>query len=255
MSEKRQEGSRPSTSSAEGSLARTSPARERAQALLGAARACGTSSLVSRALYAPAGSLSRTSPAEPGDGLTRWCLAWTSSGMKLYRSRCQREMSALLTSENGSSSLPALQTPSVEDAGRQGSAEAWRQWKEEGRTTGARLRNQVQSMMLPTPSASAADRGGRGELVHAIKAGDPRNRRGMLPTPASRDYKGPSQHRDPKHGKALPNALGQQAVCLNPRFVEWMMGIPEEFSRPSATPGSGPSGTPSCPSALKSSDT
>lgn len=40
------------------------------------------------------------------------------------------------------------QTPSVEDAGRTGSAEAWREWLEAGHTTQARLRNQIH---WPTP--------------------------------------------------------------------------------------------------------
>ena len=40
-------------------------------------------------------------------------------------------------------------TPSVEDAGRQGKAEAWQEYREHGRTTQARLRNQV----MATPMA------------------------------------------------------------------------------------------------------
>jgi len=49
-------------------------------------------------------------------------------------------------------------TPSVEDAGRQGKAENWRQYEEGGRTTQARLRNQV---MWPTPQAEDSHHGGR----------------------------------------------------------------------------------------------
>lgn len=46
-----------------------------------------------------------------------------------------------------------LQTPSVEDAGRVGSAEAWRQYEEEGRTTQCRLRNQV-AALTSSPAVS-----------------------------------------------------------------------------------------------------
>src|SRR5437870_12775324 len=41
-------------------------------------------------------------------------------------------------------------TPSVEDAGREGTAEAWAEYLEDGRTTQARLRKQV---MWPTPTS------------------------------------------------------------------------------------------------------
>lgn len=51
------------------------------------------------------------------------------------------------------------QTPSVEDAGRQGSSEAWDEYENDGRTTQCRLRNQVQSK-VPTPRATDWKDGG-----------------------------------------------------------------------------------------------
>lgn len=55
----------------------------------------------------------------------------------------------------GTSTRQTYQTPSVEDASRQGSVEGWRQWEEEGRTTQCRLRNQVQATrQIPTPTAN-----------------------------------------------------------------------------------------------------
>ena len=55
-------------------------------------------------------------------------------------------------SKRGSGDM--LPTPSVEDAGRAGSAEAWRQYEEEGRTTQCRLRNKVASLSSPTSETS-----------------------------------------------------------------------------------------------------
>jgi len=49
-------------------------------------------------------------------------------------------------------------TPSVADAGRTGSAEAWGKWKIDKRTTNARLRNQIH---WPTPNYTMGDRGPR----------------------------------------------------------------------------------------------
>ncbi len=107
-------------------------------------------------------------------------------------------------------------------------------------------------IMLLTPKASDADKGGRGELLHQIKTGSPRgsptprandakktgnidptnSRNGLagfvrIPTPASSDWKDsskPGQRRgqltDPAQG-GIP-AGGR----LNPAFVEWLMGWP-----------------------------
>ena len=107
--------------------------------------------------------------------------------------------------------IAMLQTPSVEDAGREGSAKAWRQYTEEGRTTQCRLRNQI--AMLPTP-----------------KAGNPGSR--------------PNQ----KGGKILAEEVKKagtsRGLKLQPAFVEWMMGYPRGFTDV-GSPASKPSGTPS----------
>jgi hypothetical protein len=44
---------------------------------------------------------------------------------------------------------------------------------------------------------------------------------GLLPTPCARDHKG-SPGQATKGGQ---RALGQRTRCLNPAFVEWMMGL------------------------------
>jgi hypothetical protein len=85
-----------------------------------------------------------------------------------------------------------IQTPSVEDAGREGSAEAWRQYAEEGRTTQCRLRNQIAMLpLLKTPSSVETEGG-----VMEIRPGCDghyklRDQIAMLPTPQSRDYRSP----------------------------------------------------------------
>jgi len=86
--------------------------------------------------------------------------------------------------------------------------------------------------MFPTPRASDADRGGRGELLHWTKAGTPR---GRIPTPDANCWKGGNrrgQLTDPTYG-ITPDG-GQ----LNPPWVEWLMGYPAGWtdSGDSATP-------------------
>lgn len=55
--------------------------------------------------------------------------------------------------------------------------------------------------------------------------------KGLLPTPAARDYKGMNslEHLKKKRGHhyQLPNAIGMKAgLKLHPDFVEWMQGFP-----------------------------
>ena len=63
-------------------------------------------------------------------------------------------------------------TPTTEDAGRTGSAEAWKEYEEEGKTSGARLRNFTQQ--FPTPCAGTHGRStypGR-NVVNALLKGE-----------------------------------------------------------------------------------
>jgi hypothetical protein len=136
-------------------------------------------------------------------------------------------------------------TPSVEDAGRQGKAENWRQYEEGGRTRQARLRNQV---MWPTPSVGdvtgghtsrSGNRKDEPLLNRAVKlAGGPLTRQ-TYPTPigggrthdpglnssaSSRRKMGgraPQTHLL-KSEKWYQQVMGQ----LNPEWVEWLMGWP-----------------------------
>ena len=110
--------------------------------------------------------------------------------------------------------IAMLQTPSVEDAGREGSAEAWRQYVEDGRTTQCRLRNQI--AMLPTPKGS----------------------------PSGPDYA--RADRDGSGGDDLQTFGERRGLKLQPAFVEWMMGYPLGFTAVES-PASKPSATPSFP--------
>ena len=110
----------------------------------------------------------------------------------------------------------------------------------------------------PTPRASDAERGGRGELLHIVKgASGPRGR--LWPTPRVSMVHGPSEREvregDPKRRLEtavlvppwrpidVPTTGGQ----LNPTWVEWLMGFPLGWTACDA------SATPSSPSAPRSS--
>jgi len=81
------------------------------------------------------------------------------------------------------------QTPTVEDASRTGSAEAWEKYVTEGKTSLCRLRNQVH---WPTPTAHNA-------------------KEGAYPAEFTRN---------------TPTLSAQAGGMLNPTWVEWLMGWP-----------------------------
>lgn len=112
------------------------------------------------------------------------------------------------------------QTPTVEDAGRTGSAEGWRQWTEEGRTTRGPL--QVVGM---------ADRGDRGDLNTAVKGYVSKHTRWPTPkasmsdawTMESQRLSGQQRAAMKEAGTPFASTIGGQ---LNPTWVEWLMGFP-----------------------------
>lgn len=133
-----------------------------------------------------------------------------------------------------------LLTPNVEDGKREGNAAAWNNYKNGGRTTQARLRNQL-AAMLPTPQA--IDGQGKGRALRLKKdsprdpskqgswRGDLKDHIAMLPTPASRDWKDGMKPYDRK-GNGEPTQDTAQRVLagkktglkLQPAFALWMMG-------------------------------
>ena len=148
-------------------------------------------------------------------------------------------------------------TPSVEDAGRQGKAENWRQYEEGGRTTQARLRNQV---MWPTPQAEDSHHGGRSMSPRGVQKrltegrqldlgqtvalrGGPLTRQ-TYPTPRTITGGAESAQRKQELGRTKSGGGDLQSVVqqkcnlhsdewyqkamgqLNPEWVEWLMGWP-----------------------------
>ena len=122
------------------------------------------------------------------------------------------------------------QTPSVEDAGRKGSPQAWLEYLENGRTTQCRLRNQV---YYPTPTKQDAENNGGPSqyrrntppLNAAVKS---------WPTPSAACSTGGNsglaggQGNRLKLYKMLGKEEGKKLGCqsLNPNWVEWLMGWP-----------------------------
>lgn len=126
---------------------------------------------------------------------------------KVITSSCWILKLRLSERRTGGNESRLWQTPNVEDAGREGSAENWKQYVDNGRTTQCRLRNQAASLatpnaadsrgepnlsgqvkLFPTPRASDGEHGGpnqrdsRGNPSLAMAAR-------LIPTPTTRDYK------------------------------------------------------------------
>jgi hypothetical protein len=108
------------------------------------------------------------------------------------------------------------------------------------------------SGLLPTPSATMADRGGRGDLIQVVRGNpSPSGHFKMWPTPTTQDAAndgGPSQF----ERNSLPlNALvkGETGGQLNPTWVEWLMGFPPGWT------DCGPSETRSSRRSRNGSDT
>lgn len=84
------------------------------------------------------------------------------------------------------------------------------------------------SGMLPTPQS----RDWKGPQGRAYKGEcyDLPSYFAMLPTPRSRDWKGQTQRGTSASGDGLCNALDCTGSQLMPEFVEWMMGFEEGYT-------------------------
>lgn len=73
----------------------------------------------------------------------------------------------------------------------------------------------------PTPRTSDADRGGRGDLIQAVRG----NQNKHYATPTSRDWRSgkASKATMERNSRPLSEQVGGQ---LNPTWVEWLMGYP-----------------------------
>ena len=72
--------------------------------------------------------------------------------------------------------------------------------------------------MFPTPRLSDAERGGRGDLIQAVR-GNPNKHYRLWPTPTSNRWDGLQSH-------GINVITGQ----LNPTWVEWLMGYPSGWT-------------------------
>lgn len=80
-------------------------------------------------------------------------------------------------------------------------------------------------LMLPTPRTSDADRGGRGDLIQAVRGNENSHYR-MWATPVARDartFAGAAMMPNSEGGEPLTVQVGG---TLNPQWVEWLMGWP-----------------------------
>lgn len=148
---------------------------------------------------------------------------WPQSGMTRNGTAFPRPRSARFTDATASSSLP---TPTASEGGTNRSP-----------SPNALIRPTLSQMARkaswPTPRATDGERGGRGDLLAAIRTGRSSRRRDwrLLPTPLAKDgARGglsiAAQHRreaKSQTGLSLPEELGGP---LNPTWVEWLMGFP-----------------------------
>ena len=133
--------------------------------------------------------------ATSGDGLATAVATWPTPTASDNRPRGTPHSTARrmrLGKQIGLEAMVKWLTPTVEDAGRAGSADAWRQYEQTGKTTGARLRNQVAGRQWLTPTAHNA-----------------------------KETNAPSES-----NLHTPTLAAQAGGALNPTWVEWLMGWP-----------------------------
>lgn len=129
-------------------------------------------------------------------------------------------MPARRTSANGSGSL--LPTASV--CGN---------WNRRGASkhSGDGLATYLANGLLPTPRATDGDRGGRGDLIQAMRGNaSPSGHFALLPTPTAMEYgsnQGGAAGRTGLVRRGLRHGIGGTVALLT--LVEWMMGFPPRW--------------------------
>jgi hypothetical protein len=166
-------------------------------------------------------------------GLIEFSETWPKAGMMRNGSAYVRPTLERRTDGNGCSLWP---TPTQADSDgrtiRMKSTDPL--FKETGRHA-LSLDRAVQRW--PTPRASDAERGGRGELLHIAK-GATTPMGPLWPTPMASDaVKWSNQSKAEREAKGqmvrLPTAVSPQGGAggqLNPMFVEWLMGFPANWT-------------------------
>jgi hypothetical protein len=80
---------------------------------------------------------------------------------------------------------------------------------------------------LPTPKATDADRGGRGDLLQVARGNPSPSGHFKWPTPTKSDGEGGPGNSGRHGGENLRTAAGG---ALNPTFVEWLQGFPKNWT-------------------------
>ncbi len=161
---------------------------------------------------------------------------WPRAGIVLNGIAYQRKPSAPLTNGTGFGSLPTLR---AQDA-RHATATDY----ELNRNRALDLVHvRLAREMLPTPRATDADKGGRGDLLTVLRGYETKHA-GTLPTPTARDWRS-GKASDATHSKnsrplaeVVAKMSGNRSGRMNPRFREWMMRLPIGWTerKPPETP-------------------
>jgi len=162
---------------------------------------------------------------------------------------------------NTVAALASWQTPTKEDAGLNGSLEAWMRFVQEQQWSGCRLRNQVMTAGWPTPDHMSGSGGGRVSADPTARTRASGSKKqltineaaqlAMPPvspwgTPAARDWKdGDCRDADvsvngllPRQAAMLAGTLSTSSPAgtarrgaLNPAHSRWLMGYPASWDR------------------------
>ena len=270
----------PLTSSAAASPARTSPTPGSESGSTENAPGSGPSSLASFVRFDPASSSWRTSQHSLFEGSIGFSGTWPHSGSMRNGMCFERPTSGRPISELGSSSLPTptASTAGYNRGGGQGRVGPIRpslrmmaregMWPtpaaaDSGRASGTYARGNLTltgaARLWPTPT-SMDSRSSGGRNASAAKPGSKTHPgtsltdavvRERWPTPTARDgdpkrgspSRESAQRRLDKGKRNIEDALAASGATgqLNPRWVEWLMGFPDEWTvcDASATPSSG----------------
>lgn len=180
--------------------------------------ACGSSSPALLTKYDRYMLLWKTVPRLPAEDWTEFSGRWPYSGTMRSGAVWERTRLERPISVNGSG---YWSTPTRRDY-RSKSCSLENVKKRNAETRGKTL---LWKIMYPTVRASDGERGGRGDLIQALR-GNPNSHYKMWPTPTANRRSGLQNH-------------GRNAILggLNPLWVEWLMGWPIGWtvSRPLAT--------------------
>lgn len=235
------------TSSAAGSRARTSVSPVRVPVWTVSDPACGENMRASLATFDPASRSWRTSGLFAVEDSPLFSETLPRSGMTQSGTLFLLPPLVHLTSAIASGLSPALATPTATMGDRGGRGDLIQQLRGNASPSGH------YKALLPTPTASLGDSSGR--TVPSPSTAQMRyaqgkrnlddwvalNGAGLLPSPGANDDRDCADYSDRSRGHS-PQLRHLGKGRLNPRFVEWMMGFPLDWTAlecaPSETPSS-----------------